>query len=42
MFPITTPMKVGLALSLIVYALTRDVKLTAMIAVAHMLLHYVL
>ncbi len=40
--PITTAVKVGLAMIPLVYALTRDAKLTAMIVAAHMVLHHVL
>jgi hypothetical protein len=35
-------MKVGLAMIPIVYMLTRDAKLTAMIVAVHMILHHVL
>lgn len=36
---VTPPVKVGLVLGLFIYWLTKDVKLTAQIILAHMILH---
>jgi hypothetical protein len=36
---ITPPVKVGAVLALFIYFLTKDIKLTAQIVLAHMILH---
>jgi hypothetical protein len=36
---VTPPVKVGIVLALFIYWLTKDIKLTAQIILAHMILH---
>ena len=41
-FAISTPAKVGIALFVLVYAVTRDLKLALLVTAAHIILHGIL